>query len=74
MQRIHAELGRFWAWLNRSRRAAGQGLVEYALILVLIAVVIVGAMTFLGKANNKRMANVACRVENAGVNDNPNCP
>ena len=50
MQRIQAELVRFWAWLNRSRRAAGQGLVEYALILVLVAIVVIGVLTTMGNS------------------------
>ncbi|QWV95665.1 Flp family type IVb pilin [Geomonas oryzisoli] len=39
----------------------GQGLVEYALILVLIAVVVIVIMTSLGAKTN----NVFCRVDNA---------
>ncbi|WP_376793400.1 Flp family type IVb pilin, partial [Thermoflexus sp.] len=34
----------FWLWV----REKGQGLVEYALILVLIAVVVIAILTFLG--------------------------
>ena len=48
MQRLRNELGRFWAWLNRRRRVAAQGLVEYALILVLISVVAIATMGPLG--------------------------
>ena len=63
-----------WFWLNRKRRVAGQGLVEYALMLVLIAVVIVSALTFVGKANKNRMDNVACQVSEAGTGNPSNCP
>lgn len=34
--------------MNRARWAIGQGLVEYALILVLVAVVVIGILTLLG--------------------------
>ncbi len=64
----------WWRWLNRQRKVAAQGLVEYALILVLIMVVVVGAMTTVGKATNDKLDQVNCQVENAGVNANPNCP
>jgi len=33
---------------SRKKGQKGQGLVEYALILVLVAVVVIGALTFLG--------------------------
>jgi Flp pilus assembly pilin Flp len=36
--------------LGGSRRDAGQGLAEYALILALIAIVAILALTFLGSA------------------------
>lgn len=50
----------FWAVL-RTRllaRAAGQGLVEYALILVLIAIVVVVVVNLLGK----QVKNVFCNI------------
>ena len=38
---------RFWrGWLRARQR--GQGLVEYALILVLIAIVVIGVLTTMG--------------------------
>ena len=37
----------------------GQGLAEYALILALIAVVVIGAVTLLGGQINTIMTNVA---------------
>jgi pilus assembly protein Flp/PilA len=37
----------------------GQGLVEYALILVLIAVVVIGALTLLGSNINNLFTEVA---------------
>jgi pilus assembly protein Flp/PilA len=40
----------FLGWTSSLRRQSGQGLTEYALILGLIAVVVVGALTFLSGA------------------------
>ena len=34
--------------LSGNKKEKGQGLVEYALILVLVAIVVIGAMTLLG--------------------------
>ena len=43
-------------WARTSRRVlgreAGQGLVEYALILVLVAIVVIGVLTTMGKSIN----------------------
>lgn len=41
----------------------GQGLVEYALILALIAIVVIGALTLLGESVNDKMTEV-----NSGLN------
>ncbi len=38
---------------------AGQGLVEYALILVLIAIVVIAALTFLGGQVSTVFSNIA---------------
>lgn len=38
---------------------SGQGLVEYALILVLIAIVVIAALTFLGKQVSTVFSNIA---------------
>jgi pilus assembly protein Flp/PilA len=35
--------------ISRGPRERGQGLVEYALILVLVAIVVIGVLTFMGK-------------------------
>lgn len=44
-------------------RTEGQGLVEYALILVLIAIVVIGVLTLLGR----RVSNVFSTI-NSGLN------
>ena len=41
----------------------GQGLVEYALILVLIAVVVIGALTLLGQNINNIFNNLAKTIK-----------
>jgi hypothetical protein len=74
MQRIYAELGRFWAWLNRNRRVAGAGLVEYAPHILLLVVLMVGALIFFSKDNDTHPINVACKMQNTRVNANPSCP
>jgi pilus assembly protein Flp/PilA len=43
---------------------AGASLVEYALLLALIAVVAIGALTFLGKTVSSTLNNVANAISN----------
>ncbi len=43
---------------NFFNREEGQGLVEYALILVLIAIVVIGIVTVLGKQVSTVFSNV----------------
>lgn len=50
------------AWLTRLKEADGQALVEYALILALIAVVVIVALKFLGHAVNNTINNIATAV------------
>ena len=40
----------------------GQGLVEYALILVLVSIVVIAGLTLLGGNINKLMSDLATRV------------
>jgi pilus assembly protein Flp/PilA len=47
-----------WYMVQKKRQAEGQGLVEYALILVLVAVVVIGILTVLGP----QVGNVFSRV------------
>lgn len=47
------ELSRLLDWMNKSKSdqedtEEGQGLVEYALILMLVAIVVIGALMVLG--------------------------
>ena len=44
----------------------GQGMVEYALILALIAIVVIVAVTALGNSTKNKMNNVASALDNAG--------
>jgi pilus assembly protein Flp/PilA len=41
----------------------GQGLVEYALILVLIAIVVIVAMQILGRTTSNTFSNVASTIK-----------
>ena len=45
------------ALVNRAKRR-GQGLVEYALILVLIAIVVILILTFLGQQVNSTFSKI----------------
>jgi len=52
------------AWLSAAvrRDEEGQGLAEYALILALIAIVVIGAVIFLGGQVNTIMSNVGSSI------------
>ncbi|HEU4324076.1 MAG TPA: Flp family type IVb pilin [Roseiflexaceae bacterium] len=50
------------ARLMTGSRALGQGLVEYALILVLIAVVVIGVLTVLGNQVSGVFQQVECTM------------
>jgi pilus assembly protein Flp/PilA len=47
----------------RLTSARGQGLVEYALILVLIAIVTIGVLTQLGGSTSKIFSRVNCTLD-----------
>ncbi len=59
---------RNWAWIARYRTRAvdgtGQALVEYALILSLIAVVAIAALSFLGDSIKSQLNHVAQTIVN----------
>ena len=48
--------------LSRFEREEGQGLAEYALILALIAVFVIGAVTFLGEQIGAILDQVATEI------------
>lgn len=50
------------SWYHSRSRERGQGLAEYALILALIAVVVIGAMTFLGEGIDATLSTVGQAV------------
>ena len=56
----------FWQWLAGQRHKVGaphgQGLVEYALILVLVAVVVIAILVILGPAVADVYENVLSRL------------
>jgi pilus assembly protein Flp/PilA len=47
----------------RHGKARGQGLVEYALILVLIAIVTIGVLTELGGSTSQTFSRVSCTLD-----------
>ena len=53
-------ISRTWLRLRERRiRESGQGMVEYALILVLIAVVVIVTLTTVGKSVQNAFSNVS---------------
>ena len=58
--RMHLR-GLFRQICRRTRSERGQGMVEYALILVLIAVVVIAVLIILGN----QVANVFCNISGA---------
>jgi pilus assembly protein Flp/PilA len=53
--------------LARAQRACGQGLVEYALILALIAIVTIGVLTELGGKTSEVFSSVNCTLGGGAV-------
>lgn len=54
---------RVWQLLKGTKRRGGQSLVEYALILTLVALVAVTALTTLGGEAGNTMDNVATTMD-----------
>lgn len=48
----------WWRWHNERRKERGQGLVEYALILVLVSIVVITMLSFLGTTLNEVFEDV----------------
>jgi Flp pilus assembly pilin Flp len=46
----------------RRRSSLGQGLVEYALLLSLIAIIAIGSLLFLGRNVQKDLSNVGTKI------------
>jgi pilus assembly protein Flp/PilA len=49
-------------FISKLRDEEGQGLAEYALILVLVAIVCVAALIFLGRNINNVLCNVGANI------------
>lgn len=54
------------ALLTRFKEKDGQALVEYALILALVAIVVIVALHFLGHSVNNTITNIGQTVNKAG--------
>ena len=54
--------------------ARGQGLVEYALILVLIAIVVIGVLTELGGKTSQVFSSVGCVLDGGTASTHPGNP
>ncbi len=54
--------------------ACGQGLVEYALILVLIAIVVIGVLTQLGGQTSEVFSSVSCVLDGGTAGTHPGNP
>jgi pilus assembly protein Flp/PilA len=52
----------------------GQGLVEYALILVLVAIVVIGILTQLGGQTSKVFSSVSCAMDGGAASNHPGNP
>ena len=53
--------------LARAWVACGQGLVEYALILALIAIVTIGVLTQLGGKTSQIFSSISCTLDGGAV-------
>ncbi len=51
----------------RHGNVRGQGLVEYALILVLIAIVTIGVLTELGGSTSQTFSRVSCTLDGGAM-------
>ena len=50
-----------WRRLGERTHCAGQGLVEYALMLMLVAIVVIGSVSLLGNQVSSTFEQVNCR-------------
>lgn len=56
--------GLTWLAPRRSSAVKGQGLVEYALVLVLVAVVVIAILTLLGPQIGNVFSRITCGLGN----------
>lgn len=56
---------------NFFKNESGQGMVEYALIIALIAVVAIAGLTLLGPAIKEKFTTVTTEITNAGASSAP---
>ena len=56
---MFAKLTHWWARHAQRRKEKGQGLVEYALILVLVSITVIALLSFLGTSINQIFEDVA---------------
>ncbi|GBD18769.1 hypothetical protein HRbin27_01269 [bacterium HR27] len=55
-----------WYEVQKQRAMEGQSLVEYGLILALVALVVIGALTLLGGNINNLLTNIANTLGGGG--------
>ena len=64
--RIYTGVAAWWSDLRvRAQEERGATAVEYALMVALIAIVIVAAVAFLGKAASNKFSTIGSGVQNA---------
>ena len=51
-----------WAWLDRAGQQRGQGMVEYALILVLVSIVVIVILLTMGNQISNVFSNVVAAL------------
>ncbi|MCX2727278.1 Flp family type IVb pilin [Thermomicrobium sp. 4228-Ro] len=51
-----------WYEVQKQRAMEGQSLVEYGLILALVALVVIGALTLIGQNINGLLTNIAGKL------------
>lgn len=57
--------------VRRARTVPGQGLVEYGLLLVFIAIVVVGAVTLIGTKTSTMYVKVDCSMDHTQPHCSP---
>jgi Flp pilus assembly pilin Flp len=63
---MRGQLVSLWARAARGEGEHGQGLVEYAFILVMIALVVITALITLGHQVHSLYSNIQCAFPNSG--------